>query len=125
MGAKIEKNDIEQGLVRKQIEFKSSQNRVLRAGALALTPLLKRNTPVSDRKRHAKDNIAVSNIRTDRDSSEKYVLIGYTKGYSHRIHATEFGTMYQRPQMWITKTEKNGSKLVYKAMLTAMKRVMK
>ncbi|MFO3691184.1 HK97-gp10 family putative phage morphogenesis protein [Staphylococcus felis] len=125
MGAKIEKNDVEQGLIRKQMEFKASQNRVLRAGVMALIPLLKRNTPASDNKRHAKDNIAVSNIRNDRDSNEKYVIIGYAKGYSHRIHATEFGTMYQRPQLWITKTEKDGSMLVYKAMLTAMKRVMK
>lgn len=125
MPAKIEKNDIEQGLLRKQLEFKTNQNKILRAGAQSLVPILARATPVSDRKKHAKDHVAISNVKTDRTSSEKYVDVGYTKGYAHRIHAAEFGTMYQRPQLWITKTEKSSRQLVYKAMLSAMKRVVK
>lgn len=125
MGATIEKNDVEKGLLRKQLEFNANQNKVLRAGAQSLVPILTRATPVSDRKKHAKDHVAISNVKTDRNSYEKYVDVGYTKGYSHRIHATEFGTMYQRPQLWITKTEKGSRQLVYKAMLSAMKKVVK
>lgn len=53
-------------------------------------------------------------MKTDRDSSEKIVTVGYTKGVSHRIHATEFGTMYQSPQLFITKTEKQGKDKVLK-----------
>lgn len=125
MPAKIEKNDVEQGLLRKQLEFKANQNKVLREGAKALVPILIRSTPISDRKYHAKDHVAVSNVRTDKNSYDKYVVVGYTKGYSHRVHATEFGTMYQRPQLWISKTEKNSRKLVYHKMLNAMKKVIK
>ena len=45
MPAKIEKNDIEQGLVRKQLEFNAKQNQVLREAAQALVPELARTTP--------------------------------------------------------------------------------
>ncbi|UNA87377.1 HK97 gp10 family phage protein [Staphylococcus pseudintermedius] len=96
MPAKISRNDIEQGLMRQQLNFKANQKRVLLAGAMSLIPALKKNTPLSDRKSHAKDHISVSNVKTDKDSGESYVTIGYTKGYAHRIHATEFGTMYQQ-----------------------------
>lgn len=125
MPAKIEKNDIEQGLVRKRLEFNAKQNQVLREAAQALVPELARTTPVSYRKKHAKSHVTISNVRTDKNSYEKYIVVGYEKGYSHRIHATEFGTMYQRPQLWITKTEKNNRQLVYRKMLSAMKKVIK
>ncbi|WP_353420728.1 HK97-gp10 family putative phage morphogenesis protein [Staphylococcus coagulans] len=125
MPAKIEKNTVEEGLLRKKVEFNANQSRILKAGARALIPILVKNTPKSDRRGHARDHIAISNVKTDRGSGEKYVDIGYTKGYAHRIHATEFGTMYQRPQLWITKTEKSNRQLVYSAMLTAMKRSLK
>ncbi|EGQ3873759.1 HK97 gp10 family phage protein [Staphylococcus pseudintermedius] len=124
MPAKIERNDIEQGLMRQQLKFRANQKRILLAGALSLVPDLVRNTPVSgDTKRHAKDHIAVSNVKTDRASGESYVNIGYTKGYAHRIHATEFGTMYQQPQLFITKTEKANRDKVFKAMSTAFRRL--
>lgn len=72
MPAKIEKNDIEQGLVRKQLEFNAKQNQVLREAAQALVPGLARTTPVSDRKKHAKSHVTISNVRTDKNSYEKY-----------------------------------------------------
>ncbi|EGQ2903534.1 HK97 gp10 family phage protein [Staphylococcus pseudintermedius] len=125
MPAKISRNDIEQGLMRQQLNFKADQKRVLLAGAMSLIPALKKNTPLSDRKSHAKDHISVSNVKTDKDSGESYVTIGYTKGYAHRIHATEFGTMYQQPQLFITKTEKANRDTVFKAMSTAFRRLNK
>lgn len=125
MGAKIEKNTMESGL-RKQVQnFPKIQSRVLKAGASSLMPLMVKNTPKSERTKHAKDHVAMSNVRTDRDSFEKYVTIGYERGYSHRIHVIEFGTMYQRPQLFITKSEKEGRSIVNKAMVTAMRRGMR
>lgn len=125
MVAKIEKNTMESGLRQKVHEFPKIQSRVLKAGASSLIPLLVKNTPKSNRTKHAKDHVAMSNVRTDRDSYEKYVTIGYERGYSHRIHVIEFGTMYQRPQLFVTKSEKEGRSLVNKAMLTAMRRGVK
>ena len=52
-------------------------------------------------------------MKTDRDSSEKIVTVGYTKGVSHRIHATEFGTMYKVTTIH-NKTEKQGKDKVLK-----------
>lgn len=125
MGAKIEKNTMESGLKKKIQEFPRMQNRVLKAGASSLIPILVKNTPKSDRTKHAKEHVAMSNIRTDKGTYEKYVTIGYEKGYSHRMHTTEFGTMYQRPQLFITKSEKEGRSVVNKAMVTALKRGVK
>ncbi|HDB2027143.1 TPA: HK97 gp10 family phage protein, partial [Staphylococcus aureus] len=100
-------------------------NAIIKAGAMSLVPLLKSNTPFADTKKHAREHIGVSNVKTDRDSSEKIVTVGYTKGVSHRIHATEFGTMYQSPQLFITKTEKQGKDKVLKTMIATAKRLQK
>ncbi len=81
---------------------------------MSLVPLLKSNTPFANTKKHARDHIAVSNVKTDRHTSEKIVTIGYAKGVSHRIHATEFGTMYQKPQLFITKNRKAREKQSFK-----------
>lgn len=125
MGARIEKNTVELGLKREVIKMDKNMPRILRAGANSLIPLLRKNTPLGYKKRHARDNIAVSNVRTNRMSGEKYLVIGYKKGVSHRIHATEFGTMYQSPQLFVTKTEKQGRNKVVKAMETAARRAIK
>lgn len=122
MGAKITENTVASGLKRELLEMSTQQNRVLKAGASTLIPLLRKNTPKGEQTRHAKDHIGVSRIKSDSNSFEKYVTIGYEKGYSHRIHTSEFGTMYQRPQLFITKTEKEGRSGVISAMATAMKR---
>ncbi|MBU7136899.1 hypothetical protein KR743_14540, partial [Staphylococcus aureus] len=37
----------------------------------------------------------------------------------------EFGTMYQKPQLFITKTEKQGKNKVLKTMLDTAKRLQK
>ena len=119
MGARIESNNIEQGLKNAVLKMNLNSNVIVKAGAMSLVPLLK-NT-----KKHARDHIAVSNVKTDRHTSEKIVTIGYAKGVSHRIHATEFGTMYQKPQLFITKTEKQGKNKVLKTMLDTAKRLQK
>ncbi|MGZ0075868.1 HK97-gp10 family putative phage morphogenesis protein [Staphylococcus aureus] len=101
-----------------------NSNVIVKAGAMSLVPLLKSNTPFQDTKKHARDHIAASNVKTDKNTS-KIVTIGYAKGVSHRIHATEFGTMYQKPQLFITKTEKQGKNKVLKTMFDTAKRLQK
>ncbi|HHW5045070.1 TPA: HK97-gp10 family putative phage morphogenesis protein [Staphylococcus aureus] len=125
MGARIESNNIEQGLKNAVLKMNLNSNVIVKAGAMSLVPLLKSNTPFANTKKHARDHIAVSNVKTDRHTSEKIVTIGYAKGVSHRIHATEFGTMYQKPQLFITKTEKQGKNKVLKTMIDTAKRLQK
>jgi len=116
----------ETGLAFNEMErkFNASVRRTLNAGARTFEQALIRNTPKSsfDSRRHAKENIAVSNVRTDRSSFEKYMVVGYKRGVSHRIHATEFGTMYQRPQGFITKTYNQTKQSAWNAMLEAARR---
>ena len=54
-------------------------NAIIKAGAMSLVPLLKVIHP-SLTPKHAREHIGVSNVKTDRDSSEKIVTVGYTKG---------------------------------------------
>ena len=53
-------------------------NAIIKAGAMSLVPLLKVIHP-SLTPKHAREHIGVSNVKTDRDSSEKIVTVGYTK----------------------------------------------
>ncbi|AQN32267.1 MULTISPECIES: HK97-gp10 family putative phage morphogenesis protein [Mammaliicoccus] len=122
MGGKIVKNTVAEGLKRELLQMSTLEKRVLKAGASTIIPILRKNTPLGEQQRHARNYIAISNVKTDRSTLEKYVAVGYEKGYSHRIHTTEFGTMYQRPQLFITKSEKESRNIVFNAMKTAMKR---
>ncbi|NFW45353.1 hypothetical protein G0V92_08440, partial [Staphylococcus aureus] len=72
-----------------------------------------------------REHIGDANEKTERDSSQKIVTVGNTKGVSHRIRAAEFGTMYQSPQLFITKTEKQGKDKVLKTMIATAKRLQK
>lgn len=105
-------------------KYNASVRKTLLAGAKVFEQSLIRNTPKSafNRRRHAKENIAVSNVRTDRSSHEKYMVVGYRRGVSHRIHATEFGTMYQRPQGFITRTYNQSKQSAWNAMLESARR---
>ena len=103
--------------------YNKSVRNTLLAGVEVFEEALIRNTPKSvSGKRHAKDNIAISNLRTDRGTQEKYMAVGYKRGVSHRVHATEFGTMYQRPQGFITKTYNTSKESAWNAMLRSARR---
>lgn len=95
------------------------------AGAKTLQQKLIRNTPVDlDTSVNARDETAISNVRTDKNTREGYIAVGYTSKVSHRIHVTEFGSMYQRPQGFITRTYNEGIDDAYKAMLRAARRML-
>lgn len=75
MGARIESNNIEQGLKNAVLKMNLNSNVIVKAGAMSLVPLLKSNTPFANTKKHARDHIAVSNVKTDRHTSEKIVQL--------------------------------------------------
>lgn len=105
--------------------YKKNRRRVMLAGAKTLQQKLIRNTPVDlDTSVNARDETAISNVRTDKNTREGYIAVGYTSKVSHRIHVTEFGSMYQRPQGFITRTYNEGIDDAYKAMLRAARRML-
>lgn len=90
---------------------------ILMAGAEIVKQELINNTPVyPGNKINAKDEVGISNMRTDKDTREKYLAVGYSRKVSHRIHVTEFGSMYQQPQGFITKTSQGSADRVFNAM---------
>lgn len=115
------------GLAFNELEknYNKSRRRVILAGAKTFQQKLIKNTPVDlDTRVNAKDETAISNMRTDKDTREGYMAVGYTSKVSHRIHVTEFGSMYQRPQGFITRTYNEGMDDAYDAMLRAARRML-
>lgn len=105
--------------------YKKNRRNVMLAGAKALQQTLIKNTPVDlETSVNAKDETAISNVRTDKDTREGYIAVGYTRKVSHRIHVTEFGSMYQRPQGFITRTYNEGKDDAYDAMLRTARRLL-
>lgn len=105
--------------------YKKNRRRVMMAGAKTFQQKLIRNTPVDlDTSVNARDETAISNVRTDKDTREGYIAVGYTRKVSHRVHVTEFGSMYQRPQGFITRTYNEGIDEAYNAMLRAARRML-
>lgn len=50
MGARIESNNIEQGLKNAVLKMNLNSNVIVKAGAMSLVPLLKSNTPFANTK---------------------------------------------------------------------------
>lgn len=75
MGARIESNNIEQGLKNAVLKMNLNSNVIVKAGAMSLVPLLKSNTPFANTKKHARDHIAVSNVKTDTQVRKSLQLV--------------------------------------------------
>lgn len=100
------------------------KNKVLKESAEPLEKEIVRTTPVSEvvqhkyGETHAKDDVAISNIRqgTRGSRDDPYVLVGYQSGGMHtawRMYFVELGTVYQRPQYIVTNAiEKMGDKVI-------------
>lgn len=116
MAAEIEDNT--QRLFENALDnYEKARRLILLAGAEIVAQELKKNTPVyPDNRVNAKDEVGISNMRTDKNTREKYLAVGYSRKVSHRIHVTEFGSMYQRPQAFMTRTNKQSSSRVLNAM---------
>lgn len=116
MAAEIEDNT--QRLFENALDnYEKARRPILLAGAEIVAQELKKNTPVyPDNRVNAKDEVGISNMRTDKNTREKYLSVGYSRKVSHRIHVTEFGSMYQQPQAFMTRTNKQSSSRVLNAM---------
>lgn len=81
----------------------------LRDSAQIVQKELTKNTPkgIYNSKKHAKHNVVISNVKTNKDTGSKYITVGYPKNIKWRIHFVEFGTIRQSPKLFMTKTINN------------------
>lgn len=93
---------------------------------------LQQNTPVGKYenakwwgKYKAKNEVAVSNTRTDSGSNIDYVAVGYHKDVAWRIHFVEVGTIKMSPRWFITKTVDETAKDVENTMKSEIRKVLK
>src|SRR5699024_11500251 len=93
---------------------------------------LQQNTPVGKYEKSqwwgkykAKEEVAVSNTRTDSVSNIDYVAVGYHKDVAWRIHFVEVGTIKMSPRWFITKTVDETAGEIEKVMADEIKKVLK
>lgn len=83
-----------------------ASRKAVKAAGIEVRDVLEKNTPKQRviKRLHAKDHVVVSNNKRDKDTGASYVSVGYPKGIAWRVHFVEFGTIRQKPQLFITKT---------------------
>jgi HK97 gp10 family phage protein len=100
MSVKI-KNSIDENILKFARGQEKIINDALKAGAKLIAKGLEEEAPKSNlNEEHIKDNIKISKI-----SDDGTITIGFNKKVSWRIHFTEFGTIHQRPNNFIERTE--------------------
>jgi len=103
MGVEIDTSSIDKALKQMAGKEKRVRNRALKQGAQAVADRLRQNTPKDkedNNEKHMQDDIVVSGIDQYGD-----IKIGYGKETAWRVHFTEMGTIKQRPQGFIQRTE--------------------
>lgn len=120
-------NEIIQALAKKEADIRKAGKKANTAGAEVVAKELERQVPISWRLGMNKllNSVTVSNNREDKYSLQSYVAVGFPKGVSHRIHVTEFGSISQPAQGFMTKTVKITAGDVQKAMVAEVKKVLK
>jgi len=99
-------------------------NKALRSAAPVVQDRLEKNTPKGAyvQKSHAKNNVVISNVKTNRESGDKYISVGYPRGVSYRIHFIEFGTLRKKPYLHMTKTINDTKEAVLQEVANSLKK---
>lgn len=86
-----------------------ASRQALRDSAQIVQKELEKNTPkgVYNSTQHAKHNVVISNVKTNKSTGDKYITVGYPKDIKWRIHFIEFGTIRQSPKLFMTRTINN------------------
>ena len=110
-------------------EVDKDVSKALKAGGEVIAKQLETNTPTGDSHRllSLKGNVKVSNTRKDRDTGQQFVVINYsTKNpdVQWRVHFVEFGTIRQRPQLFMTKTFEQTQSKAQEAIFNELKKTV-
>lgn len=90
------------------------------AGAKVVMDELRSNVP-QGRTGKLGQAVTMSGNRTDNQTYENYVAVGFNKSANWRSHLPEFGSISQAPQGYMTKTEQSTEKEVYAEMEKAIR----
>lgn len=99
--------------------YKKAEKKAVSDASLFVQSKLESNTPVykdSRNGKHAKDEVVKSTTK------DGYAEIGYSNEVSWRMHFIEFGTINQRPQGFVQRTQREIEKEVVKIMTNAIKK---
>lgn len=99
-------------------------NSALRDSAQIVQKELEKNTPkgLYNSKTHAKNNVVISNTKTNKDTGGRYITVGYPKEIKWRVHFIEFGTIRQSPKLFMTKTINDTKDEVRNAIMKQLKK---
>lgn len=105
-------------------------NKALKGSAEIVKKELEKNTPKSlimhPKHPNARQNVVITNVKTNKDTGSKYITVGFSgkqpADVSWRIHFIEFGTIRQKPQLFMTKTIKNTQEAVKKEIMKQLKK---
>ncbi|AVD56213.1 HK97-gp10 family putative phage morphogenesis protein [Heyndrickxia faecalis] len=139
MTVEVDISGIEAGLRRLAAKEKKVQRAGLKKAAEAIADRLRENTPYYDGKRdgkwkaqrqfeketgsnngdfaHLRDDIKISNMNQFGE-----VFVGFGKETYWRVHFTEMGTIKQKPQAFIQRTEEEMRRKVMTIMVKEFKR---
>ena len=98
--AYIDSSDVTKGLKKVQQSIRKAEKEALKEAANHVANQLEKNTPKSkDGKDHAKDHVIQSGVK------DGMAEVGFDKEVGWRMHFVEFGTIKQRPQGFVQKTQ--------------------
>ena len=120
MGVEIDTKSIDQALKRMVAEEKKVRNKGLKEAAKAVAERLRENTPIDltdGNEKHMKDEIAISGVDQNGE-----IYVGYGKETAWRAHFVEMGTIKQRPQHFIERTEQEMQEEIMRIMAEEFKR---
>jgi HK97 gp10 family phage protein len=117
-------------LAKKEVDIIRAAKQGNLAGGKVVMEELKRNVPQSgysgpNPQARLVDAVTMSGNRTDKDTGENYVAVGFNKSANFRAHIPEFGSISQSPQGYMTKTVQSTEGKVQKEMADAIKKVLR
>jgi len=122
-------NEIIEALSKKESDIRKATNKANTAGAKVVAAELERTVPksgiIGSSLPSLKDTVSISNNKTNKDTMQSYVAVGFPKSTSYRIHFVEFGTIKQSPQGFMEKAVQTTANDVQAAMIAEVKKVLR
>lgn len=96
----VDTSEVANGLKKIQKSIRKAEKEALTEAANHVANKLEQNTPKSkDGTDHAKDHVVQSTVK------DGMAEVGFDKEVAWRMHFVEFGTIKQRPQGFVQKTQ--------------------
>ncbi|PKR84866.1 HK97-gp10 family putative phage morphogenesis protein [Heyndrickxia camelliae] len=117
MSVDVSTTRINDNLRRLAIEQTKVRNRALKEAGKRLAQRLRENTPVDGKTdEHMRDDVRVSGVK------DGEVTVGFGKDTAWRAHFVEMGTIKQRPQGFIQRTEEEMRNEILQIVETELRR---